>query len=103
MNSKKIVVNNSFIVNTLRNCGYTSYTAIADIIDNSIEQDVRVEKDCTPFVKVTMEGKKLNGPIDRLLVVDNGTGMDFDTLNEAMSLGSNTGKDPAFDPGSATS
>ena len=99
MNSKKIVVNNSFIVNTLRNCGYTSYTAIADIIDNSIEQDVRVEKDCTPFVKVMTSGKKPNGPIDRLLVIDNGTGMDFDTLTEAMSLGSNTGKDPAFDLG----
>ena len=95
-----MVVNNSFIINALRNCGYTNYSAIADIVDNSIEQNVRVtNKNCFPFVKITTIADKVNSPITKILIIDNGVGMNEDILHEAMSLGSNTGKDPSIDLG----
>ena len=40
----------SFIANTLRNIGYNNYSAIADIIDNSVEPNV-----CSSYVKVDFE------------------------------------------------
>ena len=92
-------VNNSFILNALRNCGYTTYSAIADIIDNSIEQDVRVTKKCTPFVKIVTFSDKPNSQINRILICDNGCGMNSEILQEAMNLGSNTGKNPTEDLG----
>ena len=50
MINKPIKVNDSFIINSLRNCGYNNYTAIADIIDNSIEPEVG-----SSFVRVDFE------------------------------------------------
>lgn len=35
-----VKVRDSFVVHALRSCGYTPYSAIADIIDNSLEKDV---------------------------------------------------------------
>jgi len=88
MNTTSIQVRDSFIVNALRNCGYNNYAAIADIIDNSVEPEV----DAT-IVKIllsTDSGK--GGPIKSINIIDNGCGMDIDTMNEAMCLGSMTGK-----------
>ncbi|MBO7212265.1 MAG: ATP-binding protein [Methanobrevibacter sp.] len=82
-------VNESFILNALRNCGYNNYTAIADIIDNSIEPDVE-----STFVRVCFEteGKGNETTINSILIVDDGIGMTLDTLKESMNLGSQTGK-----------
>ena len=86
----QIKVNDSFIVNALRNCGYNNYSALSDIIDNSLEPEVK----CT-YVKVDFEtegtgaGKTI---IKSILVIDDGCGMTDDILEEAMSLGSETGK-----------
>lgn len=87
---KKLQVNTSFVINSLRNCGYTNYSAIADILDNSLEQDV-----CSKNVSVKLEttGKGESKSLCAILIVDDGNGMDVETLTEAMSLGSNTGKD----------
>ena len=89
-NKNKIKVNDSFIANSLRNCGYNNYTAIADIIDNSIEPEVG-----SSFVKVDFDtdGKGSDKTIVKsILIIDDGVGMSSETLEEAMKLGANTGK-----------
>lgn len=68
------------LVESLRGMGYTLATAVADIIDNSIAAgarriDVRVEQDA-------------DGHAERLLVIDDGAGMDREGLIRAMALGS---------------
>ena len=87
---KNLKINDSFIVNALRNCGYNNYSAIADIIDNSLEPEVN-----STYVKVDFEtdgtGKEKT-QIKSILVIDDGCGMSSDVFEEAMSLGSETGK-----------
>ena len=90
---KKLNVKTRFIVNALRNCGYNPYTAIADIIDNSIEKNVNSEK-----VEVKLI-KNENNDIEKVVIIDDGCGMSYDILDEAMSLGSNTGKKGEYDLG----
>lgn len=88
--SYQIKVNDSFIVNTLRNCGYNNYSAISDIIDNSLEPEVN-----STYVKVDFETEGTGADktiIKSILVIDDGCGMTDDILEEAMSLGSETGK-----------
>ena len=38
------IVPNVKVLNALRNSGYNNYTAIADIVDNSLEDDVESTK-----------------------------------------------------------
>ena len=85
-------VKDSFIVNALRNCGYTVYTALADIIDNSIEPEVESKN-----IKVDYDYEK--GCITAIYVIDDGNGMSIDVLKEAMCLGSDTGKNGEFNLG----
>lgn len=87
---KNIKVNDSFIVNALRNCGYNNYSALADIIDNSLEPEVN-----STYVKVDFETEGTGADkttIKSILVIDDGCGMTEEILEEAMSLGSETGK-----------
>lgn len=87
---KTIKVNDSFIVNALRNCGYNNYSALADIIDNSLEPEVN-----STYVKVDFETEGTGADkttIKSILVIDDGCGMTDEVLEEAMSLGSETGK-----------
>lgn len=87
---KDLRINDSFIANALRNCGYNNYSAIADIIDNSLEPEVE-----SSFVKVDFETEgsgQAETTIKSILIIDDGNGMDADTLEEAMSLGSKTEK-----------
>lgn len=87
---KDLRINDSFIANALRNCGYNNYSAIADIIDNSLEPEVE-----SSFVKVDFEtsGRGADGTkIQAILIIDDGCGMSMDILEEAMSLGSETKK-----------
>jgi len=90
MKKTNLVVNDSFIVNALRNCGYNNYSAIADIIDNSLEPELG-----SSFVKVDFETEgsgAANTIIKSILIIDDGAGMDAEILEQAMSLGSRTGK-----------
>lgn len=84
-----VVVHDAFIANALRNCGYNTYTAIADIIDNAIEPEVGSTE-----IRVIpeYEGNGAKATITALNIIDNGCGMNMTTLHEAMALGSNTGK-----------
>lgn len=85
MANSNLIIRDAFVINALRNCGYDPYSAISDIIDNSIEPEVE-----SSFVKVDFEFKEKK--LDSILVIDDGNGMDMETLEEAMCLGSETGK-----------
>ena len=96
MNYSNLKINDYFVVNALRNCGYTNYSALADIIDNSIETEVE-----STFVKVDFEcsGTGNEKKINSILIIDDGNGMDMETLKEAMNLGSETGKNGSINLG----
>src|SRR5690606_24625945 len=70
----------------LRDTGYNFETAVADLIDNSIAADAtKVD------IQVALD---FRGNI-RLLISDNGTGMNKDGLIQAMQYGSPRRPDPA--------
>jgi hypothetical protein len=64
----------------LREMGYDSYASILDLIDNSIDAGASV-------IQVTISEQK--GEI-LIAIEDDGSGMDEDTLSEALRLGSDT-------------
>ena len=76
-----------FLTDTLRNTDH--YTAIADIIDNSLESKVGSKN---VRVYITKTGMSKYGCLASIEVADDGCGMDLATLQEALVLGSNTGK-----------
>lgn len=89
---EKFKIKPRFIVDALRNCGYTNDTAIADIIDNSLEVEVNSSNIKVEFTK-TKDDKGVRRTINEIRIIDDGCGMDMETLKEAMSLGAETGKD----------
>jgi hypothetical protein len=70
-------------MDALREMGYDSYASVLDIIDNSVDAQAT-------HVKVTVEEN--SGDIV-ITILDNGSGMDRDTLSEALRLGSDTERD----------
>lgn len=73
--------NARILISALQHIGYDDISAIADIIDNSIDANateikIFIDKDENNKIKIT--------------IVDNGQGMDMATLDEALKLGSNT-------------
>ncbi len=82
--------NASRLIDALRQVGYDNYAAVADLVDNSLDA-------YASLVKISI-GKHKDE--DHLLVVaDNGQGMDFETLTEAVRLGSNLKKENSSDLG----
>ncbi len=69
----------------LRELGYDSYSSILDITDNPIDAHA---------TKIDITIKEENGDII-ITIDDNGTGMDEETLSEALRLGSDTERDAA--------
>ncbi|WP_077212398.1 ATP-binding protein [Bacillus dakarensis] len=69
------------VIQALRSIGYTASTAIADLVDNSLDAE-------SSIVNVYFEYGESDGLIK---IVDNGTGMNEDMLQTAMNIGS---KDP---------
>lgn len=67
------------LVNSLRNIGYEFTTAVADLVDNSLEANATV-------VKIEVE---FRGENSFVRIVDNGKGMNIQELREAMRFGSN--------------
>jgi len=84
---------NTLFLHTLRNSGYNNYTAIADIVDNSLDTEVKTSK-----VQIITKSLQ-NFETGFISIIDNGCGMDKDVLNEALKLGSDTGKDASVDLG----
>jgi len=67
----------SMLMQSLRSVGYTTATALADVIDNSIAADARtIRISFTPT------------PVPYVAIVDDGAGMDESTLVSAMRFGS---------------
>lgn len=83
-----------FIQDALRQLNYTNYTAIADIVDNSLEPDV-----CSENIFITLEKGEDKRSVEKIVISDDGIGMDEDTLTMAMSLGSETGKNKNYNIG----
>lgn len=77
------------LVTSLRNTGYDSYTAIEDIIDNSIDAHARHIN-----IKVALVEKE-----QTIMIADDGEGMDEKILDQALRLGSITEKDEVSDLG----
>ncbi|MGG1592412.1 ATP-binding protein [Terribacillus saccharophilus] len=72
------------VINALRSIGYNARTAIADIIDNSIDAFANE-------ISLQFEYNNGNGYIQ---IIDNGIGMDQEEIQNAMSIGS---KDPRIE------
>ncbi len=81
----------SFTIRALRDSRYhnTAY-AIAELIDNSIEADAeQIELLCMEKVHRT-ESQRRQRRISEMAVLDNGTGMDWQTLLDALKFGGGT-------------
>jgi hypothetical protein len=90
------IIPNVRFLTTLRNSGYNNYTALADIIDNSLDTNVG-----TKNVRVRINGKtQKEYAYDSITVSDDGCGMTYTNLIEALKLGADTGKNKASDLGS---
>jgi hypothetical protein len=72
------------VIHALRSLGYNAGTAIADLIDNSL--DAKATKIILQFNYFENDGA--------IIITDNGHGMNEDTLQAAMNIGS---KDPRVD------
>lgn len=77
-----IIPNVAKTLDSLRHLTYTNESALADIVDNSLDAGASQVK-----VDIDIKNKK------RIVIWDDGCGMDSDTLTEAIKLGSNTQKD----------
>jgi hypothetical protein len=77
------------LLDSLRSTGYDNYNAIADIVDNSIDADAN---------KIFIDIFQDHGDF-KIIIADDGKGMDYHTLDEALKLGSETEKDYQSDLG----
>ncbi|HVF56516.1 MAG TPA: ATP-binding protein [Pyrinomonadaceae bacterium] len=77
------------MIRSMRHLGYNNYAAVKDIIDNSNDANAT-------WIKVYVHSAKGDFTIT---VVDNGDGMDRDTLDEALRLGSDTERNIVSDLG----
>lgn len=77
------------LLDSLRSTGYDNYNAIMDIIDNCIDADAQ-----NIWINIT-------GKADRLIITiaDDGKGMNYEILNQALKLGSETEKEIDSDLG----
>lgn len=81
--------NARILIYALQHLGYDNFVALCDIIDNSI--DANATK-----IKIYISNKNDNFHI---IIQDNGRGMDKDTLDEALKLGSDSTHDELSDLG----
>ena len=79
--SSKNEPNAGILIYALQHLGYKNDVALCDIIDNSIDAGATVIQ--------------LEIAADRIIIADNGCGMNKETLNEALRLGSDVVRDDA--------
>src|SRR2546426_5705483 len=77
------------LIESLRHLGYGNYVAIADLVDNSIDAGAS-------HISITIQ-KHGNG--FSIIIVDDGEGMEYEILDQALRLGSLVEKDPTSDLG----
>lgn len=76
----ELLPNAGRVINSLRDAGYDFNTAVADVVDNSISADAT-------RISITAECDGRNGDIT-LSIADNGCGMNFKAMCNAMTYGS---------------
>jgi len=91
------IVPNVTVLNALRNSGYNNYMAIADIVDNSLEEDVESKN---VYINIESTNKGFY-PFKYIKICDDGSGMNYNSLKDAITLGSsnNSQKNPTKDLG----
>src|SRR5690606_18177569 len=77
------------LVSSLRSTGYDSYSAIEDIVDNSIDAGAR---------NISILVSTTDGELG-IMIADDGHGMDEHILDQALKLGSDTEKNDLSDLG----
>ncbi len=81
------------LLESLRDSGYSNDAALADLVDNSIDAEAN-------FVRIWIDpAKGTLSPNTRILIADDGIGMDMGVLKEALKLGSNTERNITSDLG----
>jgi len=91
----QILPNPQRLYSSLRNSGYSNLAAIADLVDNPIDADAsKIKVSVLPST-----GRVSKTPDFRIVVSDDGTGMTYDQLVEALKLGSDLPKDDSSDLG----
>jgi hypothetical protein len=70
---------------SLSHAGYTYTSAIMDIIDNSAEKYVNSSR-------ISLSTQSNGSQLLKIIIADNGIGMDIETLEQAIYIGSRTGK-----------
>ena len=78
------------LIDSLRYSGYNNYSAICDIVDNSVDAKA---------TEIRINIKLNDNGIEEIEIVDNGHGMDQETVIEALRLGSETEKNRQEDLG----
>lgn len=78
------------MIHSMRHLGYNNYAAVKDIVDNCNDAEAT-------WVHVMTHPIKSSGY--NITIADNGLGMDWDTLDEALKLGSDTERNVVSDLG----
>jgi len=79
------------LIQSLRHLDYNAVSAISDIIDNSIDANAS-----QIWINVIADKE---GRVSRVEVIDDGTGMHWEVLNQSLKLGSEVEKNPMCDLG----
>ncbi len=85
------------LIKALRHLDYDNLTALADIVDNSIDAGAS-----QVFVDILTDKtlrETTGSEVAQIIISDNGSGMSRETLDEAMKLGSNAERNASFDLG----
>lgn len=85
------IPNASKLIQSLRHLDYDNVSAICDIVDNSIDANAS-----QVWINVISDS---SNAVEKIEIIDDGNGMDIDILDEALKLGSETGKNAACDLG----
>lgn len=80
------------LMEALRNTGYSNISAISDLVDNSI--DAKADK-----IRISLRLSSEEDVERKITISDNGTGMNWETLRQAMRLGSDVFHDLGRDLG----
>lgn len=80
------------LMTSLRHLDYDNITAISDLIDNAIDAEASQ-------IWISLLSSSNGKGVDSIEILDNGSGMDMETLDEALKLGSDTEKNPEYDLG----
>lgn len=89
--SNTLTVNNRWYRDGFRSRGYSNAQAIADIVDNSMEDTVG-SKNVSVVIGYKYNTKSKRSFVNEVDIIDDGCGMTTETLCDALSMGANTGK-----------